>query len=633
MGIITIDGKVLCIGGNVASRIAITPPVLPTLAIDSPTSVEEGSGDITFTVTLSVLASEDVTVAYTTSDGTALAGTNYTNTSGTLTITAGQTTGTITVPVLNPSGYHGTKQFTVTISNADHNGTTLTITQSTGTGTILDNESAPSPVTVSVNSPSAVEEGTGNITFTITLSEVASHDVTVDYATSNGTAISGTNYTSASGTKTITQGTTTGTVVVTVLNPSGYHGSTTFSLTLSNAASNGSSLIITTAVGTGTINDDELPSGNHGYFDALVARGDFWKGFSLRPVAGQLVGTPYYEKQLDYPLQGGYHDSNAGAKQWIYNPGADGDAHAQDACKMIIPAFIRLGDVPGGTTATLTSDIGDSDTTFNVTTLTSTYAAPRDIRIDGEVMRVTGYNLPAQTVTVIRGRAGTTATSHTAGTQIYISINSCTNQLRIPIGTTDGHTYLFTWDAYWTDSYMSTGLTNHKTFQLCCNSTQWFQPDVLLSYSDGTRFAKADARSYLNIGGGADWSLTDGSTHGPGVTGQDPLRPKVGNFDFIPNRWTRFWVRVVQRANDYDTLDMWIADEVVDAVQIYDTISTSVKSTGGTPNQINKFWFEYNTSSGELTRTDQRDLVAYVRNLAVLMDPPTDLSSLLVKPQ
>ena len=69
-------------------------------------------------------------------------------------------------------------------------------------------------------------------------------------------------------------------------------------------------------------------------------------------------------------------------------------------------------------------------------------------------------------VTVARGQAGTRAQSHSAGAAVIINSNSLSNQVRCPIASEDGHTYFFTWDAYWTDSYSRSGLTNHKAFQL-----------------------------------------------------------------------------------------------------------------------------------------------------------------------
>ncbi len=147
MGVVLVGTKVLLgSGGGMRVRSTPIPPVvLPTMTLGTPSGVVEGVGNIAFVATLSATTSEDVTVDYATANGTALAATHYTAASGTLTIAAGLLTGTITVTVLNPAGYHGTKQFTLTLSNADHNGDAITITTATRTGTILDDETNPAP--------------------------------------------------------------------------------------------------------------------------------------------------------------------------------------------------------------------------------------------------------------------------------------------------------------------------------------------------------------------------------------------------------------------------------------------------------------------------------------------------------
>ena len=58
-----------------------------------------------------------VTVNYATHDGTALAGTDYTSTSGTLTFGPGETAENITVPIIDRSGSAPTRSFTVTLSS------------------------------------------------------------------------------------------------------------------------------------------------------------------------------------------------------------------------------------------------------------------------------------------------------------------------------------------------------------------------------------------------------------------------------------------------------------------------------------------------------------------------------------
>ena len=108
-----------------------------------------------------------------------------------------------------------------------------------------------------------VEEGAGVVlAFHVALTRAASSSLTIDYATSEGTATAGADYTATSGTLTIGAGSSSGTVEVPVIDDEHNEGSETFTLTLSNASSG----TLTDGTATGTItNHDALPA-------ALVAR-------------------------------------------------------------------------------------------------------------------------------------------------------------------------------------------------------------------------------------------------------------------------------------------------------------------------------------------------------------------------
>ena len=101
------------------------------------------------------------------------------------------------------------------------------------------------------------QEGTGNtVDFTVTLSRESSGTVTVGYATSDGTATAGQDYTAASGTLTFAPGETSGSVSVAVLDDTHDDDGETFTLRLSSAS--GGRLTDDTA--TGTIeNADPMP--------------------------------------------------------------------------------------------------------------------------------------------------------------------------------------------------------------------------------------------------------------------------------------------------------------------------------------------------------------------------------------
>ena len=114
------------------------------------------------------------------------------------------------------------------------------------------------PVTpvVSVSDAAAAEgnSGTSDIAFTVRLSSASQSTVTVNYATSDGTAtITGNDYQAASGTVTFNPGVTTATVIVKAVGDTVDEKNETFTLTLSNPAG----ATLGRAVATGTVADDD----------------------------------------------------------------------------------------------------------------------------------------------------------------------------------------------------------------------------------------------------------------------------------------------------------------------------------------------------------------------------------------
>jgi hypothetical protein len=89
-----------------------------------------------FTVSLSSTSTTPVTVNYTTANGTATAGSDYTAVSGTVTFAPGQRVKAVVVPILNDAAGENTEAFTLTLSSP----VGATITDGAGAATILDDE-------------------------------------------------------------------------------------------------------------------------------------------------------------------------------------------------------------------------------------------------------------------------------------------------------------------------------------------------------------------------------------------------------------------------------------------------------------------------------------------------------------
>ena len=239
--------------------VTIEADPIPELRISDAAPVAEGN-DAVFTVSLSTPSSQVVTVEYTTEDGTADAGSDYTTIAETLTFSPGQTTKIIRVPVLVDSTQESSETFTVELSTPM--GTTLA--DSTGLGTITAD---PLPG-LSIGNAEPVAEG-GAAVFTVTLVPASNHVVTVTYSTVDGTAVADADFTPTSGTLTFNPNQTTKTIRVPILRDTVHEPSETFTVELSNPG--GSTLA--DPIGVGTIRADPAPSLRIG--DATpVAEGD-----------------------------------------------------------------------------------------------------------------------------------------------------------------------------------------------------------------------------------------------------------------------------------------------------------------------------------------------------------------------
>lgn len=94
---------------------------VPVVSIAAPTIIEGTTAamdthNVSIPITLSAVTTSTVTVAYATSNGTAVAGSDYVTTSGTASFVPGALSGTIQVPIFRDGIYEPTETFTVTLS-------------------------------------------------------------------------------------------------------------------------------------------------------------------------------------------------------------------------------------------------------------------------------------------------------------------------------------------------------------------------------------------------------------------------------------------------------------------------------------------------------------------------------------
>ena len=149
-----------------------------------------------FTVTLSPVSEQTVTVDYQTAGGTATAGLDFEAASGTLTFGPRITRQIIEVQTRADDLDEPDETFAVALSSPSG----ATLADGTATGTITDDDQASLSI-----ADATVEEG-GTAEFVVTMNVPSTESVTVSYRTTSGTAAEGTDFDAASGTLTFSAG-------------------------------------------------------------------------------------------------------------------------------------------------------------------------------------------------------------------------------------------------------------------------------------------------------------------------------------------------------------------------------------------------------------------------------------------
>ncbi|MEC5388368.1 Calx-beta domain-containing protein, partial [Uliginosibacterium sp. H3] len=221
------------------------------VSIAGPASVTEGATTTNYTVSLGQAAATAVTVNLTYSGTATGGGSDYTGVVS-VTIPAGATSATFTLPTTNDVFDEPDETVVITLGSISGGGFEAIAANPAAnsvTTTIVDNDPTPSLVINDVT----VNEAAGTATFTVTLSAASGQVVTVNYATGGGTATAGSDYTAVSGTLTFAAGTTTQTITVPITNDLAIESSETFNVTLSGATN--ATIADNTGVGTITDND------------------------------------------------------------------------------------------------------------------------------------------------------------------------------------------------------------------------------------------------------------------------------------------------------------------------------------------------------------------------------------------
>lgn len=220
-------------------------------------SIVEGTSttvkkQLKFVMTLSAASTSSVSVGWRTVPGTATAPADFTAKSGTVTFAAGVTSKTGYVPVVGDAVDEPDEQLSLEL----HSAVGASLPSAPAVGTITDDDGpAGGQPTISVGDKSVVEgdAGTKAMTFRITLSAPSTTEVRVTFATSDGTARAGSDYTARSGTRIFSPGQTVAYVSPPIIGDTLDEADEGLSLTLTAPVG----ATIADGVGVGTIVDDD----------------------------------------------------------------------------------------------------------------------------------------------------------------------------------------------------------------------------------------------------------------------------------------------------------------------------------------------------------------------------------------
>ena len=240
-----------------------------TVSIGDATRAED-NGSMTFTVFLNQPSAQDVTVDFNTEFDSA-GSADFTPSTGTITIPAGLSVGTINVPITSDTIVELDEQFFVRLSNAQSGGQALSITDDRGIGTIINDDASQVSV-ANVMQP----EGDQPLVFTVSITQPFDVNVMVDFTVTDTTGGPGPAFGInggfgpftqfqlvggvASGTVTIPAGFTSTTVEVDVPRDNVVTLQKSFTINLGNIDAGDRDFTISNGVAVGTVTNVDVAS-------------------------------------------------------------------------------------------------------------------------------------------------------------------------------------------------------------------------------------------------------------------------------------------------------------------------------------------------------------------------------------
>jgi len=221
-------------------------PAMPGVFV-IPETVGESSPfvDVEIRLTAPTLATVSVDWAAVAATATA---SDFLPSSGTVQFMPGEQSVTVRIPILDNTAVEPVETFTLQLSNP----VDAALAGGAALVTIVDNDAAPGTPAITIADASA-DEHAGLLRFVVSLDRRSDEAVTVDFATANGSALAGADYTGIDGTLWFAPGQTAKTIWVPIGADTVFEGDETHTVALANPQG----ATLARAVATGTIVDDD----------------------------------------------------------------------------------------------------------------------------------------------------------------------------------------------------------------------------------------------------------------------------------------------------------------------------------------------------------------------------------------
>jgi len=247
----------------------------------------EGTGSLTVTVERVSGDSGEVSVDYTTSDGTASSGSDFSSATGTLVFANGERGKTFSVPILEDGDDEPLENFIVQLFNPTGGADFVAPTQAVVV--IIDNDG---PGEFVFGSASYVEsEASGLASIEVLRRYGTNGAVSVQYFTAAGTATPGVDYVESADTLFFADGVIQQFIELPILDDNMIEGPETVKVTLQNPAGGATLGALTTT--TLTLLDDEAPRASFPYYDGFESGvlSNYWTSLTNATGRIQLVST------------------------------------------------------------------------------------------------------------------------------------------------------------------------------------------------------------------------------------------------------------------------------------------------------------------------------------------------------